>query len=245
MKYAWTMMPCLLVACAAPEKRDTVTLATQGPPMSAAARAPTSVPQRPSVLTLATAPGWSGAHGNTTRAVASIWGSGRDVFAAAPGAVMASHDRDVHWSITSNAGGGAIWGASADEIFVAGAHQTDNEEIRKVCFTSSDTMFVAMAYSVWASTDRGASWRMATDVGTEVLGLACHAHEVIAVARNKRFVASSDDGVTWSDHDLDAALPGGQLIALRAAFIAEGGEAFVGGEAYTHEPAGTLLRRAP
>ncbi len=121
-------------------------------------------------------------------------------------------------------------------------NMTDNEETRHMCFTSSGTMFVSMAYTVHASSDRGTTWRLAATVGTEVLGLACEGREVIATGRNKRFLDSTDDGVTWREHDLDGVLPGRELIALQAAYLSLGA-AFVGGEAYVDHDAGTLLRR--
>jgi photosystem II stability/assembly factor-like uncharacterized protein len=121
---------------------------------------------------------------------------------------------------------------------------TSNEESRGVCFTASGTMILAMSYSVYASSDRGATWKRAADVGTEVLGVACRGSEVMAVARNKHFLQSRDDGATWEEHALDAVLPGGELIALESVWIGADGTALVAGEAYVDHPAGTLLVRA-
>ena len=119
---------------------------------------------------------------------------------------------------------------------------TDNEEIRGLCFTKSGTMFVAMSYSVYSSHDRGGTWALAAGVGAEVLGLACRGTEVVGVARNRNFFDSNDDGATFRRDGLDPVFHGPELIALQAVSFV-GLRVFVGGEAYTKEPAGTLLRR--
>ena len=137
------------------------------------------------------------------------------------------------------ADGGRTW----TQLAAPKPGMTDNEESRGLCFTRSGAMFVAMSYSVYSSRDRGATWSLAVGVGAEVLGVACRGSEVIAVGRNKHFHDSTDDGASWHAEGLDAALSGPELIALQAVFFGPNAT-YVGGEAYTKEPAGTLLRRA-
>ena len=120
---------------------------------------------------------------------------------------------------------------------------TDNEESRGICFTASGKLFLAMSYSVYASDDRGATWKRAVDVGTEVLGLACQGREVMASARNKRFVHSTDDGASFGDHELDAVL-GPELIALTSVWMGPDGTALVVGESNSELAGGTLLVRS-
>jgi len=299
---------------------------------------------------------WKGSHANLESPVTGVFGIGRDLFAVGPGALNQSHDGGKEWT-HGPPGGTAIWGASMDELWIAGSgvirstdraqtwHRmsvpastrfetiggrasdviaggigalvhstdhgatwtpiqhgitdatfiaiatsgaetfvvgreqvkdpassigyhtesiilrsrdgttyerlaapkpgmTDNEESRGVCFTASGKLLLAMSYSVFASTDRGATWARATEVGTEVLGLACHGKEVMTVGRNKRFLRSTDDGTTWSSHDLDTVLPGAELIALNGVWIGADGTALVSGESYSKEGGGTLLVRA-
>jgi hypothetical protein len=299
---------------------------------------------------------WTGKHANVEEAVVSVFGIGRDLFALGPRALQRSTDGGAHWTVSRDVGGAAIWGASIDELWIAGdtirrstdrgvtwtrvnaphseelemiggragdviaggihvlerstdrgvtwtpirhgiadatfyaittsgadvlvvgsegvkdpsssigyhtesvilrseggapfrrlvaprPHMTDNEESRGVCFTASGKMILAMSYSVYTSSDRGATWQRAANVGTEVLGVACRGNEIMVVARNKRFLRSHDDGETFGDHDLDSIL-GEELIALNSVWIGVDGTALVSGESYSHTADGTLLVRA-
>ena len=73
---------------------------------------------------------------------------------------------------------------------------TDNEEIRRVCFTASGKMFVAMAYSVYASTDRGATWDKRGDY---VPGGPQYYNQIFADPKNPERVYSVDVFMRVSD----------------------------------------------
>jgi photosystem II stability/assembly factor-like uncharacterized protein len=122
---------------------------------------------------------------------------------------------------------------------------TENEEIRRLCFTAAGMLVASYSYSVYGTADAGKTWKSLSDVGAEVIGLACHDREILVGARNRNFRRSLDEGATWSAKDLDSVFKDPALITLQAAYVADTGEEYVGGEAYNRQGAGTLLRRAP
>ena len=178
-------------------------------------------------------------HGVPLGTFIAVAASGADVFVVGreqvtdPSSSIGYHTESIILRSTN--------GASFVRLTAPVPHMTSNEESRGVCFTSSGTMFVAMSYAVYASADRGVTWRRAVDVGTEVLGLACHHREVMIAARNKRFLRSNDDGATFDDHDLEPLL-GPELVALTSVWIGADGTALVTAEATAGT--GTLLQRS-
>lgn len=136
-------------------------------------------------------------------------------------------------------------GKTFAEIAAPKPNMTPNEQSRKVCVAPSGIVYVAMSYSLWATRDKGKSWKLATRVNTEVLSLACRDKQVVVGGRNHALFESHDDGATFRAVDLERLLDG-KLVSAQAAFIAPGGELYIGMESYdTQKAAGTLLRRAP
>jgi hypothetical protein len=187
-------------------------------------------------------------HGKSWQALTSGVRTGwfYDVLGAGKGEVLVAGKKDGanHTSaeLLSSTDGGKHW----TSLPVARPKMTDNEEIRNLCFSASGTLYASMSYAVYATRDRGRTWKLAADVGTEVIGLGCFGREILIGGRNRRFRRSADDGQTWSEADLDGVWGADRaLISLQAMFVAETGEAYVGGEAYNLAGHGTLLRRAP
>jgi hypothetical protein len=116
---------------------------------------------------------WSGSHANVDERVVSVFGMGRDLFAIGPAALRHSSDGGVHWSETRNQGGSAIWGASIDELWIAG-----NGVVRSV--------------------DRGATWTRVPAIQSGVLFVVGgRAGEVIAGGTGV-LERSMDHGATWT-----------------------------------------------
>ena len=115
---------------------------------------------------------------------------------------------------------------------------TDNEQSRKVCVTPSGATFLAMSYSLYATRDKGKTWKLATPINnSEVLSLACRDRQIVVGGRNHALFVSKDDGASFRTVSLEAP---------QAAFIAPGGEVFVALESYDQgKGKGTLLRREP
>lgn len=136
-------------------------------------------------------------------------------------------------------------GKTFAEITPPKPNMTPNEQSRKVCVAPSGAVHVAMSYSLWTTRDKGKTWKLATPVNAEVLSLACRDKQVVVGGRNHALFESHDDGASFRAVDLEHALDG-KLVSAQAAFIAPGGELYVGMESYdTQKAAGTLLRRAP
>lgn len=115
------------------------------------------------------------------------------------------------------------------------------EGSRKICFADG-TLFASTAYALYASTDLGKHWKLATQVGTEVLSLACRRRDVIVGGRNRMLFVSRDQGATWTRDALEHVFTGSQMVSAQAAYITETGTAFVGFDSDGH--GGTLVRRA-
>lgn len=136
---------------------------------------------------------------------------------------------------------GKMWKA----VQPAATGMTDNEEIRNVCFTASGMLVASYAYGVFTSKDAGKTWTSAMPVGTEIVGLTCSGQTILVGARNCNFRRSTDEGAHWTSDDLAPLWPKPVFFTLQAAFVADTGEEYVGGEAYNRHGGGTLLRRAP
>jgi hypothetical protein len=168
----------------------------------------------------------------------------RDVWVAGKGKVddrrspLGYHTTAV---LARSTDGGTTW----KKVLPTSTGMTDNEEIRNLCFSASGLLFASYSYGVFSSGDSGASWRFAVGGGGEILGLGCSGREILVGARNRNFRHSSDDGATWTSNDLDSVWIDPALITLQATFVADGGEAYVGGESYKERGKGTLLRRGP
>jgi photosystem II stability/assembly factor-like uncharacterized protein len=122
---------------------------------------------------------------------------------------------------------------------------TDFEHSRKLCHTRSGTLFVAASYDVYSTRDLGKTWRLAVSVGTEILGMTCAGDEVFVGGRNRAYFHSRDEGKTWDGNELDAVWTSPALSSVQAFFVADTGEAYVGGEGtYDRSVTGTLLRRS-
>lgn len=136
-------------------------------------------------------------------------------------------------------------GKTFGEIAPPKPNMTPNEQTRKVCVAPSGIVYVGMSYSLWATRDKGKTWKLATPVNTEVLSLACRDKHVVVGGRNRALFESRDDGASFQAVDLEHQIDG-KLVSAQAAFIAPGGELYIGMESYdTAKAPGTLLRRAP
>jgi photosystem II stability/assembly factor-like uncharacterized protein len=119
-----------------------------------------------------------------------------------------------------------------------------HEESRKVCFTSG-VLFASSAYALHMTRDFGKTWKVATQVGGEVLGLACRGSEVIVGGRGRRLFASHDLGATWKPDPLGPLFTDIALVSAQAIAIAETGEAYVGFEGLYDKKRGSLFCRSP
>lgn len=114
---------------------------------------------------------------------------------------------------------------------------------RRVCFTSSGAMFATTSYGVHASLGgRGQGWILSTDVGTEVLSLACAGKWVVAGGRNRQVRITEDEGAWWKANETDAVI-GQPLVAITAAWVSPHGDVILGAESYAKSGGGTLLVR--
>jgi len=120
----------------------------------------------------------------------------------------------------------------------------DRQENRKLCF-SEGTLFVSSTYGLYRTRDLGASWHLATDVGAEVLALACRGKEVVVGGRNRALFVSHDLGVTWSSEALTGVFTAPSLVSVQAVAFAATGESYIGFEGLYTDRRGTLLRRSP
>ena len=139
--------------------------------------------------------------------------------------------------LARSADAGATW----KRLTSIGRKVGEPDGSRKVCFASG-TLFAASSYSLYASRDLGKSWRLATDVGTEVLALACHGQDVIVGGRNRALFVSRDLGATWTNETLPDAFKAPSFVSVQSAFISDAGDAYLGIESYGQ--GGTVLRRA-
>jgi len=105
----------------------------------------------------------------------------------------------------------------------------------------------------YATRDQGKTWTFATDTSwamrdgkrfpAEVTGLACSGSEILAGGRNRSFSHSRDDDATWDAMELDGLWSKPPMVTLTAAFLADTGEAYIGGEGYDQPGKGTLVGR--
>ncbi len=121
---------------------------------------------------------------------------------------------------------------------------TDHEETRRICFAEG-TLFASSAYGLHMTRDLGKTWRVATQVGAEVLALACRGKEVVVGGRNRSLLASADGGATWSRNPLGTLFGEPSLVSVQAAAISEAGEMYVGFEGLYTDHRGSLFRRSP
>ncbi len=121
---------------------------------------------------------------------------------------------------------------------------TDHEETRRICFAEG-TLFASSAYGLHMTRDLGKTWRVATQVGAEVLALACRGKEVVVGGRNRSLFVSADGGATWSRDPLGTLFGEPSLVSVQAAAISEAGEMYVGFEGLYTDHRGSLFRRSP
>ncbi len=136
--------------------------------------------------------------------------------------------------------GGAHW--KRLPIFPKGG--THYEETRRICFALG-TLFASSAYGLYATRDLGKTWRLATQVGAEVLALACRGKDVVVGGRNRSLFVSADGGATWSRDPLGPLFSEPSLVSVQAAAISEAGEMYVGFEGLYTDHRGSLFRRSP
>lgn len=135
-------------------------------------------------------------------------------------------------------------GAHWKRLPVFAKNGTDHEETRRICF-SDGTLFASSAYGLYMTRDLGKTWRVATQVGAEVLALACRGKEVVVGGRNRALFVSADGGATWGRDPLASLFGEPSLVSVQAAFISERGEMYVGFEGLYTDHRGSLFRRSP
>lgn len=136
--------------------------------------------------------------------------------------------------------GGAHW--KRLPMFAKGG--TDYEETRRICFAEG-TLFASSAYGLHVTRDLGKTWRVATQVGAEVLALACRGKQVVVGGRNRSLFVSIDGGATWQRDPLGSLFADPSLVSVQAAAISETGEMYVGFEGLYTDHRGSLFRRSP
>lgn len=122
---------------------------------------------------------------------------------------------------------------------------TKFEESRGACFNSRG-LFAASSYALHFTSNLGRTWNLVKAVNAEVLALACRGDEVFVGGRNRKLFASRDGGATWVEDPIGPLFAAPSLSSVQAAFVSEGGEAYVGLEGlYVGARRGSLFRRSP
>ncbi|NOU27889.1 MAG: hypothetical protein HOO96_08295 [Polyangiaceae bacterium] len=152
---------------------------------------------------------------------------GRDVLVAGTGAILRSTDAGAHWKRLPMFKGG-----------------TEHEQTRRLCFAAG-TLFASSTYGLHMTRDLGKTWRVATQVGSEVLALACRGLEVVVGGRGRLLFVSADGGATWRRDPLGRLFAEPSLVSVQAAAISEAGEMYVGFEGLYTDHRGSLFRRSP
>ncbi len=122
---------------------------------------------------------------------------------------------------------------------------TEFEESRGACFTPKG-LFAASSYALHFTSNLGRTWKLVKAVNAEVLALGCRGDEVLVGGRNRKLFASRDGGATWVEDPVGPLFAAPSFSSVQAAFVSEGGEAYVGFEGlYVGPRRGSLFRRSP
>jgi photosystem II stability/assembly factor-like uncharacterized protein len=122
---------------------------------------------------------------------------------------------------------------------------TEFEESRGACFTSKG-LFAASSYALHFTSNLGRTWKLVKAVNAEVLALGCRGDDILVGGRNRKLFASRDGGATWVEDPIGPLFAAPSFSSVQAAFVGEGGEAYVGLEGlYVGARRGSLFRRSP
>lgn len=122
---------------------------------------------------------------------------------------------------------------------------TEFEESRGACLTKKG-LFAASSYALHFTADLGRTWKLVKAVNAEVLALGCRGDDILVGGRNRKLFTSRDGGATWVEDPIGPLFTAPSFSSVQAAFVSEGGEAYVGFEGlYVGPRRGSLFRRSP
>jgi len=104
---------------------------------------------------------------------------------------------------------------------------------------------VKMLYGLYVTRDLGRTWEHATEVGTEVLGLACRGREVAVGGRSRALLVSHDLGAHWTKEPLTDLFTAPSSVSVQATAFDDAGVLDVGFEGLYTDRRGSLFRRSP